>query len=563
LETIFDTKTKLGQPFSDSLHLNRVLAKLQLAQQAFKDRKDISPELRTKILDDIKTALEKVRGEIYPAILAYAKSVGIVQLQSNKDAVSSILNVVGLLESSSTLYKLIKELLGDNLDTLIEVIVSAEGIGSYEGALMLLEKVRDIATKEQLEIIINHINTEKAKYVEAVTALGIERVNNMGNVLKGKNYFSNNPMYFASYILRFGLSEEVTKNPQSPVFTYLQDLDLDELMRRLPGDTLLSERDKEIITQVRRAAIKLNYANAALTLLETSTFKAAAASKVKEEEIDNIKPSLQQNLVLNDIMMFLFKKVTTSAFGNWLLFKGVGGSGKTLVVSKLMIKLYEKLTGKDARQSILAISHTPETSANINQAIFGTTNTPTTTYDSLMALTNDQLSKIDLIVVDEVFAMTNEQVEQLQKKLTEHAKETKHIVKVVATGDPSQRINEKQPITLATGSYAMQHTIPLTTSFRTNVGPITSFINNYRMSPNPVTGLPTQSNLSLEDTLQDTSKAFGVQSVSDEELYDLVSSPSTRSRVLVVPDQESAARARSKFGSKINIRTVDQVQGFQ
>lgn len=559
LETIFDVKQRLDEPFEDARHMNYVLANLKLAQEAFKNRKDITADKQKEILAKIQTGLDKINKEIYPAILEYAKRMGVIQRQSNRVAVDGIVLVLDLTNPKSEVYKIAKEIIGEKLDDIVDEIIAEDGISSYDGLILLVDKIFKSASETQLKIIKDHLLKNKNTLVEQLFANLPPIKFNKVNI----DSYADNPLGAVQLLVVKVIDSSKVNNQDSSVFAYLQDLDLDELARRMVNDPLLSDEDRRVLSLLRTTTLRLNYINN-LLVADNSTLDVKSYIEHKKELISNVKPSLQQSIVLSNILQFLFNKGNKYGnYANWLLFRGIGGAGKTLVVSKLMVQLYQRLSGKDPRTSILAASHTPETSANINKAIFGDNKTPTTTLDSIMLMTDDQLSKIDFIVLDEIFAFTNSAVANLKTKLIAHAEATNHTIKVIATGDPSQLINEDSPIMLSTLSKSMAQTIPLTVSFRTNVGPISSFINSYRMSPVKVSGIPAQANTTIEQQIEDVTNSVGVQSVTEDEIDSLVTSPSKRSRVLIVPTLDAAAKLQSKFGKAIAIRTVAQVQGFQ
>ena len=230
----------------------------------------------------------------------------------------------------------------------------------------------------------------------------------------------------------------------------------------------------------------------------------------------------------------------------------MGGSGKTFVIGRLLARLSTK--------SLYAFSKTAKTSENINKAIFD--NPPASTFESFMSLSDTELAKLDVIIVDEAFTFTNMEIETIRDKINIYNNTAATKIKVIALGDPSQVTAEEIPLLSSTMALGITSTLPLTATYRTNVGPISSVNTRFRLNNTAVIDAFGQASKSSSEALDSgILDAVGVMVTKDEdELFKILALPSSRSRVLIVNDESERA---SYKGKGYDVETPLTAQGYQ
>ena len=207
------------------------------------------------------------------------------------------------------------------------------------------------------------------------------------------------------------------------------------------------------------------------------------------------------------------------------------------------------------QDSVIAFSKTSRTSENINKSIFGNKK-KTTTFEDFMAMSEEQLNKLEFIIIDEIYTFTNQEIFQIKTKL-ENTK-----VKVIALGDSSQITAEKEP-SLQTSFFGKgKTTLPLTTTFRTNVDAIAVFANNFRMRASIIESASARASATLDTILEKPSEALGVAITTDENILTALRQPSSRSRVLIVPTEADRNTYKSIL-PQVTVITPEEAQGYQ
>ena len=552
------------EKFDNPNTIIQLLRILTQAEESYKTRKDITEAFRTIMLQRIADLKQILTDEVYAAVTELASKRLKKQLETNDRAVIltllnlGILNTDGTLNTEGAIPKLIIGLVGeDKYEQILETITQASPT-TYDGVMLLLEKISKSTTEsDQIVDIL------KAR-VEALA----NQIQNLSPAAKGlPGYFTSGEKVYVKSP-HSTISEYIARIFQPMLQTsaalrkYVMDKDLSDLAARSKVDDSFSQADRDLLDQLLELHYSLVYTQNAINTLNEANVDYTKIQELKKNMTSDVRPSLQQNIVLMDIIRWAFRKGSnTTSFKNWFVLQGIGGSGKTFVVGNMFSSFYKVLTGKS--DTILAFSHTDISSKNINEAIFGAAH-PNTTFQSFMAMDEAALAKFDMIVLDEAYALTTEQINAMQAKLNMLQQNTQKVIKVLAMGDPSQIVASlDHPLLFATSKDAT-HTLSLTSTYRTNVGAISSFINNYRLSPESVTNAPIQANMTFEEIATDFSAGLGVTSAGMEDILSAIEkNPSGRSKVVIVPTEEEARALSQRLGAKAQVRTAAKTQGYQ
>lgn len=265
-----------------------------------------------------------------------------------------------------------------------------------------------------------------------------------------------------------------------------------------------------------------------------------------------------------------------------MVLKGVLGAGKSLVGTKLFVNIYKQVFNINDDQ-IVVFGHTDTSSKNIAQAVFGSEDKATT----LEAFLQSDLSGKRLIIVDEAMALANEAWEGtrtaageqvthgIQSKVAEYNKANpKAKIKILALGDPSQILfEERNQAALGSFLYAETHdSNPLSVIYRTSIAGIADIINVFKDNVDPVSKLFTTASKSLNQALVSSTNDDLVGVLSNEDniqagrqhIIDLLSKPSTKSRLLVVNDEAAKADfGKALLNSNVEILTYHEAQSLQ
>lgn len=522
-QSLIDRFKSNEDAFDDMEAVNLTLETLMKAKAVFPSD---SPNGRF-----VKESIEFIQQTIFPKILDNIKQQGQMQLQSNKNIVGNISNLLANVKNEK-----IQEALS---------IVNSTEPESLDGILIALQSLKD--DKEFKDSLLKELSSTLLEYEAFLKGNGLDATVSEGT-FKGSSYYAKSPHSYINIILQ-GAFPEQYKNENSKLFQFRYDQDLDKLILELKSHNEFTEAQKEHLHRIWSLHNRVASIKYVVDTLESSVDFGSLLEK-KESVIGDVKPSLQQNIVLNTLLTFLGQKNTgKEMYSNWALVKGLGGSGKTFVVARILAKLYPK--------SIYAFSKTNKTSENINKAIFDK-DTPKSTFESFMSLTEAQLASMDVLVIDEVFTFTNMEIESILAKISS----TKSKVKVIALGDPSQVTAEDTPILTSPIASGLTVTLPLTATYRTNVGPISSVNNRFRLNNTEVSDAYGQSNKSATEAVESgVSDAIGVIVTKDEdEIFKILAQPSSRSRVLIVNNNDE----RSAYSGKgYDVETPLTAQGYQ
>lgn len=118
---------------------------------------------------------------------------------------------------------------------------------------------------------------------------------------------------------------------------YLADLDTYQFALALSGYSALNAKERILISSILRIHSKVVALNKVAFNLQHSKLDYSKLVDIKSKL--QLAPSLQQNIVLTDILNFLSSDVTNKSFGNYMLVNGIAGSGKTHLASKSVLAI--------------------------------------------------------------------------------------------------------------------------------------------------------------------------------------------------------------------------------
>lgn len=562
-EAFIDNARKYSTLIMDLTKLNNLVNQLKGLIQAYINRQDGNNP--TDVVPDAEKLLDILEQEIRPIILKNLNNQVAHQISSNENSAGAVL---AALQANDALKQLLKTVLGT--DDYKETLKTETGI-SYDGVEVILQQIRSKATKEQKQELEKLLLEQKSKLLTQIydTIPEARRKGNEGELgvylTKGQKHYGAAPSNRIVNLFRILYEKELENIEESELMQkFMMDYDFATFVLSL-DNTKLSDPDKTFITALFKLHNQVIGVNKVLSHLTDSTLDTTALIAIKEELQLEINPSLQQNIVIDDILNFLSTKITPYQFNNWFLVNGIGGSGKTFLVASVVNKMWTKLA-KQSQESVIAFSRQDKTSKNIQKAVFGKEGT--LTYEGFLQMTDAQLDKVETIIVDEAFTFTNPELASINQRISKYNEARKAANKeirgihIIALGDSSQVTAEKQSLLQDVQFPKIGTTIPLTTTFRTNVDSISTFAAEFRMRTIPVTNVSAQANKPISEILASPSTSLGVASMSEEQIFQALNMPSSRSRVLIVPLEADVATYKSQFPT-LDIRTPGQAQGYQ
>lgn len=543
--------------FIDDIGFQKAVTALRNVITAYETRKDLNNP--SSVLPDAKALLKKLETEIAPVLNANLNKLAERHRIANNNVTVTASLALGITvadfknKENKEARAILEEILGNDkndkskLEAVGKLIASNEVL-SMDGLTTLLEFVRNNATPEQLESLIKAIkaHTDAAQSV-FVNNLKIEGLKEQPGPNKRK---LTNQLYFQ---VRFLINRYYEgKDVPDIARKYLFDWDIESLDTAVKNSNL-PEADKQFLRSIHKVFYATLGSNVVLDGLQSKT-PFAKLTEAKSG-LEGNKPSLQQNIVLNQAMQFITSKHTATAYDNWFIVPGIGGSGKTFLIANLLPQLYNDTFGKPL--NVYAFSSNQRTTDNINVAVFNEKRNASLSH--FLSLSAEELAKIDVVIIDEVFTFTNEEIAMIQNKVS-----TKELpgsgINIIALGDPSQATAEEEISIL--NEINVKISFPLTTSYRTSVNEIANFTSKFQLRASPVNSATATLNMELEELATNPAKAFGVASVTLEQLEQTLAVPSTRSRVLIVGSRTDKEGLKNRFPG-VEVVTINEAQGYQ
>lgn len=529
---------------------------LEAAIAAYETRQDSNNPI-DYVLNDARQKLDYLQNVMYPKMLNNLNRRAEIHKQINNEVTGNILQGLGLTKNGNpTARKLLEIVLGkEKIDELLKQVFENKEVLSFDAVNVLIEAFKTKATKEQIaELTETLANARTAKTEAFLKTLPVELKRTRDNMLRNKN-LETKPVFNSAALTRLYFEDDSGAMPEI-VQKFLYDGDLNALAKMAKNSRQLSKEDQDYIKNLKEAIDTINSINMLTEWLGSDAFNYSQFLATKEELDASHTPSLQQNIVLNQVFRFLNSKVTNNNYDNWMLVQGIGGSGKTFLIATTMLNIMTKMNNRAV--NVYAFSKEKNTTDNINMALFNKVNDSSLT--AFLSMDNEALSKMDMVIIDEVFTFTNVEIALINEKLGKVFTETGKTVKVIALGDPSQATAETESV--LNKAIRLHASSPLTTSYRTNVSSIAVFNRKFQLTSKEVKGNIALANVTPEDMIADPSKATGVVAVTAEQLAQALQRPSNRKRVLIVSSQQEKVNNANKFPG-VDVRMVHEAQGYQ
>ncbi|MFN9115626.1 MAG: AAA family ATPase, partial [Bacteroidota bacterium] len=424
---------------------------------------------------------------------------------------------------SRNMLEIVQMLFPDNPKVKSVLDVFDDEVISFDGVMTLLSELKNTLTQDEVDALLDRLsNIDYSK--------DFQNFPEILNKLQGQfKRIVRNPIGVMTQMI----DKQYADMPPY-IIKFLGDYDFYALEKagQLKNDAFAVQLSKTFNSVIGHALIE--------DLLTSKKFDYSKFVEIKNE-LDP-SPSLQQNIALTQGLLFLLNNNNKSM----MLSRGIGGSGKSYMLGPSLMKIYKELTG-DTKE-VYAFSKSDLASKNINNAIHNDPNKGS--FENFETINVDNYA---YVIVDEVYTFTNEELEYIFSK-------TGSNTKVIMLGDPSQVKAEKDYlIDTSIKANDIRLSIPLTTSYRTNVSQISSFISRFQLTSEPVTSAVVTAS---DDFIQinDTSTINGVAAGTVEDIRRLASMPSTRSRVIIVGSE--AAKVDFQ-GLSIPVLTVQESQGYQ
>lgn len=541
---------------------------------AYENRPDniLSTEEFDGYLKSLEDLLVSLRG-ISKSVAENASKRTKEQSDSAKNEADTKQAMIGILAEESDV-ELISEL--SKLDKDIDAIynkLDSKGINLYQKAIysdLIVDKIK--GKKDQiLSFIDNKIN----EYAIELNDTGLFKSSIDKLAINVNGTFYNE---FAAKIVGSVILEQESTNFDSPITRYDRNRSLSQLNSsryNIPHKEKFSGvmLTDDMVAQVVNNAFNLDrYQKLKLAISTSGTVKDrhdseakvtnAEVKAAKRENRNPFLPTTQQVVALREAYSLIDKMDTaayTKPFGGWMFLRGVAGTGKTAITSRLLKQL-----NYDIDANVIVGGTTQRQADNLAKGVYDNVEAKGQNIESIIE--RPILDDVKLIVIDEIAAATDQQLMALADKIqfenTRRISEGKDPISTFTMGDPNQLTAEEQPnITLNStkGIENMVQLSPLTMPLRSDIGSINTFSNTFNNSSNEVLNLTTK----YED-----SNRKGVNVVySRNELINNIkhaaSENSDRTKALLVNDENAVESYRDLEQFGVIVMPYVQAQGFE
>lgn len=550
-----DERTGAGE-FVAEVEFELAKAALEATIAAYENRKDNNNPTEY-VLEDAKKKLDYLQNIMYPKMLNNLNRRAEVHKQINNELVSNILTGLGLVGKENIAVRSILDrvLSKEKVDEVLKQVFENKDILSFDAVNVLIEAFKKKADKETVASLIELLGSIRTKQTNAfLGALPTDMKRTTNSMMRNRS-LELRPIFNSHAITKLYFEEEDGSFPEA-VQKFLYDGDLNSLAKISKNSKTLNKDQQKFIADLKDVMDTILSINMLTDWLSNDALNYSEFVAAKDKLDPNRTPSLQQNIVLNQVFRFIHSTVSTNNYDNWMLVQGIGGSGKTFLVASTLVDILNKTSSKPV--NVYAFSKEKNTTDNINMALFNkTTNSSLTNF---LSLSDEEIANIDIILLDEVFTFTNVELALINEKLGKAALANKKVTKVLALGDPSQATAEEESV--LSKALRLHASIPLTTSYRTNVSSIAVFNRRFQLTSKEVKGNIALANVSPEELINNPVAANGVVAVNAEELASVLQRPSKRTRVLIVSNNQEKVNNTNKFPG-VDVRLVNEAQGYQ
>lgn len=509
-------------------------------------------ELEEKVRQNKGNRQVKQREAYYTESQAKFFGLGIAMDGTIRDAdmVTQLKGVIGASKFDQILEEAKKDA-GDSLtkngmdglyaDLLIELYKKNSGQGSIEKLVTMIDSYKksvvgtaSTMTDNREEIIEEYVDNPEGR---------------LRSILWGETVGEDKGIFAASSF----------RDPKAPAYKYDKSKSLAELIKAVESSTTLSKVSKDKALEFLDLHKTLVGKKRILDVLSsTSTIsKKVGIDKAGLEDMkkSNLYPSAQQHNAIRAFVTFFSRNnIDPDDMSALAYMPGEAGTGKTtVVISRVLAHLGLK------KEEILTTASNPNAISTMD-SVTGSNGKP---FEDVLA---SKLDGVKLVLVDEAGAMSDQQFDDLVKKVKEHnqGKTSKEMVKVILVGDPNQigaSIGGYPRVTDYTGEYGTITQIPpLTVPYRTDVTAITEFANEFKDNTQDVKNIYATASSSMEEF---SNKTVGVHVGSRDKILELADKASKMegTTAIIVESDKAKGAYMNKVPSTVEVLTFKEAQG--
>lgn len=317
-----------------------------------------------------------------------------------------------------------------------------------------------------------------------------------------------------------------TTNKKNIIDRYMIHGNLDLLLEEITidnGKTLMAENVKltaqdvtDVVEFLKDMIQMRNNARILSDLASTSDMSKFAKAEKDLLTSTTIGPSQQQRSTIKRIYKWLgdFSDTKNSGFSDMLIANGIAGTGKTMIVAKMLFKLLAKTTGINVNKNVVVLGATKEVADNLSNSIGKTIGATSKAVEDLKE--EDLNDNISIIAVDEIGVLNIVRLGELAVKLRNvNAKRIEkglNPIKLIGFGDPNQvtevegdnasritelegKVNEVQTTDLVDIKFAPT----LMVQYRSDIDAINEAADEFSGRKKPVKNISAVSNVKSDE----------------------------------------------------------------
>lgn len=567
--------------FYESANLQEIKSTLEVAKRKYSKDPRLVVKYKEKVTQEIDEALDTLE-KLIKASKANEGTRGAKLKQFESKETKDTLSIIGVNPDLSVSNQ-------DIFDRIVEVVPNALTILSENKSS---NTMLSAAARIVLDLFkMNSSPLQRAALLEVLN-MDLEGQKHLLNDELNKQGVTPNPSYYgnplgqfkggvmAKAIMVLNQAYQQEEEGKNPLFIFDETANLEELEANIAkSDKISDEHKQEILKLINLHKDYLNKFNALMEVESNELFHKnhELEGKILHEAIaakNNEVPTSEQLGIIRSFLSKLRRFVDPNKgiqelSKAWTFLQGPAGAGKT----KIVLNWVSKLTGVSP-DKIYAFSHKKSTS----DAIAASTKGKVGSREELMDPQFD-LSKFDMIVIDEFPFFSNPEIEQLEKRIADHNVTRKDKpLRVIILGDPGQIRKDRgaRIATLVTLPY-VNYLDPLTLTYRSNVTPIVNLLKYFRRKTGVVQNVKVQSNVHPGTIFDPKNPTIGVHAGNmPQDLFKALNAnkASGRRKVIVVNAQAEKARytddtlvkdLMSQLDAKgipmLQVLTYDEVQG--
>ena len=485
---------KTNDTFGDANTLNKVLHRLVTMRKVYQEagRKTL---LRTNqfkgFIEEIDRVIEELN-DIKPEVERNFESRAETDRLSIINFSKALFNAIGIkINRESRSYDIINQEIYDAIaavigeDELKDILAEASAVAKegfdFTFDLIYAEKiileVKKKGHKDLLKIIKKQHGKIAAEFEKKFTALDVfSKKDPVGIHLKNSamlmvQAYKKNPFKVFDNLMTFTFNRYASKTEKtSPIDVYMRDKDAIALLDKVVAgeDLVYEEVSREDLRSILEDHINLisleAFTNRLKSTIDIAEIIDLESKVVRSEEH---APSNQQVIAIREAMFALHSAyISSKPYAGWLLLKGLAGTGKTKLISKMIPAMNSIIS-----DSLVALSTHTNALKVLEDTLDGVSNTGLATEVSVDLLANE---KTKMVLIDEVARLDSSELKELAGKIVQANKirsENKlPALFIVTLGDPTQVMSANEQLSPIKGVLAglinIQEIMPLTAIFR-------------------------------------------------------------------------------------------------